>query len=238
MELTGKTALITGASRGIGRATAAALVRAGMNVVVTARSGEDAGNVARELTREGPGRALGLACDVRDLDSQKGVVNVALGEFGRLDLLVANAGVGGRKSILDLEPQFWHDVIGTNLTGAFYSVKACAPSLIETGGMIVTIGSLAGTNFFAGGAAYNASKFGLLGFTQAVMLDLREHGVRVSTVMPGSVATTFADRQLSEADAWKIDPDDIAQTVLYLFRMPARTLPSKVEIRPTRTSLG
>ncbi len=238
MELTGKTALITGASRGIGRATAAALVRAGMNVVVTARSGEDAGNVARELTLEGPGRALGLACDVRDLDSQKGVVNVALGEFGRLDLLVANAGVGGRKSILDLEPQFWHDVIGTNLTGAFYSVKACAPSLIETGGMIVTIGSLAGTNFFAGGAAYNASKFGLLGFTQAVMLDLREHGVRVSTVMPGSVATTFADRQLSEADAWKIDPDDIAQTVLYLFRMPARTLPSKVEIRPTRTSLG
>lgn len=238
MELTGKTALITGASRGIGRATAAALVRAGMNVVVTARSGEDAGNVARELTREGPGRALGLACDVRDLDSQKGVVNVALGEFGRLDLLVANAGVGGRKSILDLEPQFWHDVIGTNLTGAFYSVKACAPSLIETGGMIVTIGSLAGTNFFAGGAAYNSSKFGLLGFTQAVMLDLREHGVRVSTVMPGSVATTFADRQLSEADAWKIDPDDIAQTVLYLFRMPARTLPSKVEIRPTRTSLG
>lgn len=238
MELTGKTALITGASRGIGRATAAALVRAGMNVVVTARSGEDAGNVARELTLEGPGRALGLACDVRDLDSQKGVVNVALGEFGRLDLLVANAGVGGRKSILDLEPQFWHDVIGTNLTGAFYSVKACAPSLIETGGMIVTIGSLAGTNFFAGGAAYNSSKFGLLGFTQAVMLDLREHGVRVSTVMPGSVATTFADRQLSEADAWKIDPDDIAQTVLYLFRMPARTLPSKVEIRPTRTSLG
>lgn len=238
MDSTGKTALITGATRGIGRATAKALVNAGMNVVVTARNGEEAGSVARELTLEGPGRALGLACDVRDFDSQQGVVNVALGEFGGLDLLVANAGVGGRRSIVDMEPQYWHDIIGTNLTGVFYSIKACIPALIGAKGMIVTIGSLAGANFFANGSAYNASKFGLLGFTQAVMLDLREHGVRVSTIMPGSVATTFADRPVSDADAWKIAPEDIAQTVLYLYGMPERTLPSKVEIRPTRTSLG
>lgn len=238
MELTDRTALITGGSRGIGRATAAALVEAGINVVLTARSGEDANSVARDLSKSGPGRALGLACDVRDLASLEGVVRTALGEFGSLDLLVANAGVGGRASILDLEPEFWHDVIDTNLTGAFYSVKAATPALIESGGMIVTVGSLAGANFFAGGAAYNASKFGLLGFTQAVMLDLREHGVRVSTIMPGSVATTFADREVTPEDAWKLDPADIAATVLYLFRMPARALPSKVELRPARTSLS
>lgn len=238
METSGKTALITGGSRGIGRATAKLLVEAGMNVVLTARNGEESNQVARELTQHGPGRALGLACDVRDLASQQGVVKVAVGEFGGLDLLVANAGVGGRASILDLEPEFWHDVIDTNLTGAFYSVKAAVPALIENAGMIVTIGSLAGANFFAGGAAYNASKFGLLGFTQAVMLDLRDHGVRVSTIMPGSVATTFANRAITPEDAWKIDPDDIATTVLYLFKMPARSLPSKVEIRPARTKLG
>lgn len=238
MDISGKTALVTGATRGIGRATAQALVSAGMNVVLTARNGEEAGRVARELTQAGPGRALGLACDVRDLTSVEGVVNVTLGEFGALDLLVANAGVGGRASIVDLEPEFWHEVMNTNLTGAFHSVKVAVPALIESEGMIITIGSLAGANFFAGGAAYNASKFGLLGFTQAVMLDLRDHGVRVSTIMPGSVATTFADRAVTDQDAWKLDPADIAETVLYLFRMPARALPSKVEIRPARTSLS
>lgn len=238
MDISGKTALVTGATRGIGRATAQALVSAGMNVVLTARNGEEAGRVARELTQAGPGRAMGLACDVRDLASVEGVVNVTLGEFGTLDLLVANAGVGGRASIVDLEPEFWHEVMNTNLTGAFHSVKAAVPALMESEGMIITIGSLAGANFFAGGAAYNASKFGLLGFTQAVMLDLRDHGVRVSTIMPGSVATTFADRAVTDQDAWKLDPDDIAATVLYLFRMPARALPSKVEIRPARTSIS
>ncbi|MFA5593677.1 MAG: SDR family oxidoreductase [Trueperaceae bacterium] len=238
MDISGKTALVTGATRGIGRATAHALVGAGMNVVLTARNGEEAGRVARELTQAGPGRAMGLACDVRDLTSVEGVVNVTLGEFGALDLLVANAGVGGRASIVDLEPEFWHEVMNTNLTGAFHSVKVAVPALIESEGMIITIGSLAGANFFAGGAAYNASKFGLLGFTQAVMLDLRDHGVRVSTIMPGSVATTFADRAVTDQDAWKLDPADIAETVLYLFRMPARALPSKVEIRPARTSLS
>lgn len=238
METSGKTALITGASRGIGRATAAALVAEGMNVVITARDGAAAGQLARELSAVGPGRALGLAADVRDLASLEGVVAAALSEFGAIDLLVANAGVGGRASIKELEPGFWHDVLDTNLTGVYHSVRATLAALLKSRGMIITIGSLAGANFFAGGAAYNASKFGLLGFTQAVMLDLRDDGVRVSTIMPGSVATTFADRPVSDADAWKLDPDDIATTVLYLFRMPARALPSKVEIRPARTSLA
>jgi NADP-dependent 3-hydroxy acid dehydrogenase YdfG len=237
-RISGTTALVTGATRGIGLATAQALTRAGINVVLTARDGQAAGQLATELSAEGAGRALGLACDVRDLGSQQGVVRAALAEFGSLDLLVANAGIGGRASILDLEPTFWHDVLDTNLTGVFYSVKASLDALIASQGMIITIGSLAGANFFAGGAAYNASKFGLLGFTQAVMLDLRDHGVRVSTILPGSVATTFADRAVTDADAWKIDPADIASTVLYLYGTPTGTLPSKVEIRPSRTKLA
>lgn len=236
METSGKTALITGATRGIGRATAEALVSDGVNVVLTARNGEEAGSIARELASKGPGRALGLACDVRNLASVEGAVEVAVGEFGGLDLLVANAGVGGRAPITELTPEFWHDVINTNLTGVYYSVKVAVPHLIKRQGMLITIGSLAGANFFKGGAAYNASKFGLLGFTQAVMLDLRESGVRVSTIMPGSVATTFAGRSVTNEDAWKIAPADIAETVRYLFHMPARTLPSKVEIRPSKTT--
>ncbi len=238
MDLSGKVALVTGGSKGIGEAVSRALVGAGMNVVLTARGGADARALAERLGDEGPGQALGLECDVRDLEAQRRVVAEAVERFGSLDLLVANAGVGGRASIRDLEPDLWHGILDTNLTGVFYSVKASVDALVASQGMIVTIGSLAGANFFAGGAAYNASKFGLLGFTQAVMLDLREEGVRVSTIMPGSVATTFADRDLSEQDAWKIDPAHIADTVLYLMRMPARTLPSRIEVRPARTSLS
>ena len=237
MDISGKTALITGATKGIGRAVAAALVTAGMNVALGARDGEAAAALARELTASGPGRALGAGCNVRDLASQQRLVESAVNEFGGLDLLVANAGVGGRAAIGELSLEHWHDIIDTNLTGVFYSVKAALEPLKARRGMIITIGSLAGANFFAGGAAYNASKFGLLGFSQAIMLDLRDDGVRVSTIMPGSVATGFANRTVSDADAWKIDPADIASTVIYLLSMPERTLPSRIEVRPARTSL-
>ncbi len=237
MDISGKTALVTGATKGIGRAVASALVAAGMNVAVAARDGQAAAALADELTSAGPGRALGASCDVRDLASQQRLVERAVNEFGSLDLLVANAGIGGRAPITELSLEHWHDVIDTNLTGVFYSVKASLEALKASSGMIITIGSLAGANFFAGGAAYNASKFGLLGFTQAIMLDLRDEGVRVSTIMPGSVATGFADRTVTDADAWKIDPADIAATVLYLLAMPARSLPSRIEVRPARTHL-
>lgn len=238
MDISGKTALVTGATKGIGRAVASALVAAGVNVAVAARDGKAAADLATELTTAGPGRALGVSCDVRDLAAQERLAEVTLNEFGSIDLLVANAGIGGRAPIGELSLDHWHGVIDTNLTGVFYSVKASLEALKASRGMIITIGSLAGANFFAGGAAYNASKFGLLGFTQAIMLDLRDEGVRVSTIMPGSVATGFANRTVTEADAWKIAPADIATTVLYLFTMPARTLPSRLEVRPARTSLS
>lgn len=237
MDLSGKTALVTGASRGIGSAVAEALIGAGMNVALVARGPEALDALVARWNGTGAGRALALACDVRDLSAQQEAVQRTLDTFGSLDLLVANAGVGGRRSIEDLDPDSWHRIIDTNLTGVFHSVKAALEPLVASRGMIVTIGSLAGTNFFAGGAAYNASKFGLLGFSQAIMLDLRDRGVRVSTIMPGSVATGFGGRDVTTADAWKIQPEDIADTVLYLARMNPRTLPSRIEVRPARTSL-
>lgn len=238
MDLNGKTALVTGASKGIGRAVAEALVGAGMNVALTARDPAPLEALVTRLGSQDGGRALAIACDVRDLEAQREAVRRTIEAFGSLDLLVANAGVGGRWSIEDLDPDTWQRILDTNLTGVFHSVKASLDALIAGRGMIVTIGSLAGTNFFAGGAAYNASKFGLLGFSQAIMLDLRDRGVRVSTIMPGSVATGFGGREVTDADAWKIQPEDIAETVLYLARMNPRTLPSRIEVRPSRTSLG
>lgn len=234
MDPTNRTALVTGGSKGIGLGIARAMVDAGMNVVVTARSEAGVREAEEALTARGGGRALGLVCDVRDLERQRAVVDETTEAFGGLDVLVANAGVGRFGSIADLDVDAWHEVIDTNLTGVFYSIKSALPALEASEGLIVTIGSLAGTNFFAGGAAYNASKFGLTGFSQAVMLDLRSRGIRVSTIMPGSVATHFSGHEPSDADAWKIQPDDIAALVMSLVAMPDRTLPSKIEVRPSR----
>jgi NADP-dependent 3-hydroxy acid dehydrogenase YdfG len=234
MDPSGRTALVTGGTKGIGRGIAEAMIDAGMDVVVTARSEADVRAAEEALGARAGGRALGVVCDVRDLTQQRAAVAATLEAFGRLDVLVANAGVGRFASIADLDVDAWHEVLDTNLTGVFYSIKAALAPLEQAEGMIITIGSLAGANFFAGGAAYNASKFGLAGFSQAVMLDLRGRGVRVSTIMPGSVATHFSGRAPSDADAWKIQPEDVAELVLTLIRMPARTLPSKIEVRPSR----
>jgi NADP-dependent 3-hydroxy acid dehydrogenase YdfG len=171
--------------------------------------------------------------DVRDSQQQQDAVNKLLQTWGQLDVLVANAGLGHFGSIETISLEQWHETIDTNLTGVFYSIKSCLEALKKSQGYIITIASLAGTNFFAGGSAYNASKFGLVGFTQAVMLDVREHGIKVSTIMPGSVATGFNNHETSSKDAWKIQPQDIGQAVLNLLTMNPRTLPSKIEIRPS-----
>lgn len=235
-----KTALITGASKGIGYAVAEALVRTGYNVCLTARNEVELNDAAARLNlireaprRDEPGQALPLVCDVRDYNAQCEVVMHTVKKFGQLDVLVANAGVGHFAPVDELTLEQWAEVIDINLTGVFYSVKAAVAELKKTRGMIITIGSLAGKNPLAAGSAYNASKFGLSGFSEAVMLDLRPHGVRVSTIMPGSVATHFNHHQPSEADAWKIQPEDIARLVINLLEMPTRTLPSRIEVRPS-----
>ncbi|RMF29856.1 MAG: SDR family oxidoreductase [Bacteroidetes bacterium] len=227
-----KTAFITGGTKGIGRGIAEALLLEGFNVVITGRQAETAAKTAQELQGMGVGAALGLAADVRDFEAQKEAVNKALQAFGSLDVVVANAGVGHFGSIETLSPAQWHEVIDINLTGVFYTVKATLDALKKSKGYLITIASLAGTNFFAGGSAYNASKFGLVGFTQAVMLDLRHQGIKVTTLMPGSVATYFNNHQPNPQDAWKIQPEDLGQIVVDLLKLPQRTLPSKIEVRP------
>ena len=233
LTLENKIALITGGSKGIGFSIAEALLRQNMKVAITSRTQAAADKAAAELNRLKKGEVMGIAADVRDLDSQEQAVGKILRTWGKLDVLVANAGIGYFGSIESLSADQWRDTIETNLTGAFYSIKASVPALKESKGYIFTIASLAGTNFFAGGSAYNASKFGLVGFTQAVMLDLRQHGIKVTTIMPGSVATDFNGGTESKDESWKIQPEDLGQMVVDLLKMHPRTLPSKVEVRPT-----
>ena len=233
VSLNGKVAYITGGSKGIGYGVAEAMLSQGMQVAISSRSQDNADKAAANLDPSGE-NILAIASDVRDLDSEKAAVEKIREKWGRLDALIANAGVGAFASIEDMTTEQWHDVIDINLTGVFNSVKASIPSLKEHKGYIITMASLAGTNFFAKGAAYNASKFGLVGFTQAIMLDLRQSGINASTIMPGSVATYFNDHVPSDADAWKIQPEDLGELVIDLLKMHPRTLPSKVEVRPSR----
>lgn len=232
-NLKDKVALITGATKGIGYGVAEALLKQGVKVAITSRSQESADEAAKKL---GSG-VLGIAADVKDFKSQQEAVAKTIEKFGAVDFLIANAGVGHFASIEELSVEEWHDTIDTNLTGVFFSVKAALEAIKKAKGYIITISSLAGTNFFENGSAYNASKFGLTGFTQSMMLDLRKQDVKVSTIMPGSVATHFAEHTPDkEKDAWKIQPEDIGKLVVDLLNMHPRTLPSKIEVRPTKTS--
>jgi len=228
-----KVVLITGGSKGIGFGIAEALVSKRARVAITSRSKKAAEDAAAKLNRLGKGEAIGIQSDVSDAQAQQHAVQEVLARWGRLDVLVANAGVGHFGSIETLSIEQWKETIDTNLSGVFYGVKAAVPALRESKGYIITIASLAGTNFFEGGTAYNASKFGLVGFTQAAMLDLRKYGIKVATIMPGSVATEFNDHVPTEKDAWKIQPEDIGQLVVDLLQMNPRTLPSKIEVRPS-----
>ncbi|MFN3801923.1 SDR family oxidoreductase [Belliella pelovolcani] len=232
-NLTNKTALITGGSKGIGYGVAAALLAEGMKVAITSRTQKAADEAVSELAKIGKGEIIGIAADVRNFDSQQNAVNQVLDKWGQLDLLVANAGIGHFASVEDMTMEQWHETIDTNLTGVFYSIKAGLDGLKQSKGYFITISSLAGTNFFANGSAYNASKFGVTGFSQAAMLDLRKHDIRVTTIMPGSVATYFNNHQPNDADAWKIQIEDLGQMVVDLMQMHPRTLPSKIEVRPT-----
>jgi 3-oxoacyl-[acyl-carrier protein] reductase len=229
-SLNGKIALVTGGSKGIGLGIARALIEQGVKVAVTSRSQASADAAVSMLGKE---MALGIAADVRDEVSQRKAVDLIITRWGRLDVMIANAGLGHFGPIDSLTSEQWNETIETNLTGVFLSVKASLSEIKKTKGYIITIASLAGTNFFAGGTAYNASKFGLVGFTQALMLDVRNDGVKVSTIMPGSVATEFGTGSSNKSDSWKIQPEDIGQITVDLLKMNPRTLPSKIEVRPS-----
>ena len=231
--LTNRTALVTGATRGIGFAVARALADAGAIVAICGRSQESVEGAVRRLTNESKGKVVGKVADVRTGTDVAALFEWVDSETGGPDILVNNAGVGIMKRTAELTVEDWQQTIETNLSGAFYcSREALARMKVRGGGYIINIGSLAGKNAFAGGAAYNASKFGLNGFTEAMMLDHRYDNVRVTHIMPGSVDTEFSGG-LATAD-WKIAPEDIGEIVLMLVRMPERTLVSQVELRPAK----
>lgn len=233
--LDGKTAVVTGGSKGIGYSIGEYLARAGANVVISARNADEVKAAADRLNGLGAGTVIGVQADVRSYSDVQRMIAAAVELGDGLDILINNAGVGGFAPVDQISVDLWHTIIETNLNGVFYCCREAIPHMRKRGaGWIINIGSLAGKNPFAGGAAYNASKFALVGFSEAMMLDVREDNIRTSYIMPGSVATYFNDHTPSEADAWKIQPEDIAQIVMDLLAMNPRTLPSRVEVRPSR----
>lgn len=232
IELNGQSAIVTGGSRGIGRAIAGALLDEGARVAICGRDESALESAIQELG--GPGRITGCRCDVGRWSDVEAFYAFVDGELGGVDILVNNAGVGRFGPVGQLNPQDWDEVIRTNLSGPFYFSHLAVPRMKRRGGgFILNIGSLAGKHPFATGAAYNASKFGLVGFTEAMMLDLRYSNIRVSTIMPGSVQTGFRGRSTSAAE-WKLDPGAIAAMAVHLIKTPARNLASRVEMRPSK----
>ena len=230
----GRTALVTGGTKGIGKAIARDLSEAGFNVTITARSESDVQRVRDELSAAGRS-VLGIVADVSDPEACSTAVHQTVEVFGGLSVLVNNAGVGQFAPIQEMSLESWRTQIDTNLNGVFYMSRSAIPFLKEGGdSWILNIGSLAGRNTFGGGAAYNASKFGLLGMTEAMMLDLRYEGIRVSHIMPGSVDTEFGDRPGGQKEGWALTVDDVSRAVLDLLRYPGNALPSRIELRPSR----
>jgi 3-oxoacyl-[acyl-carrier protein] reductase len=232
-----RVSLVTGGTRGIGYAIAAALLRHGDAVAVTGTSPQNAEKAASKLRDVAGGgtRVMSAVCDVRDATAVESAVAEVVTEFGGIDVLVNNAGVGVGQPIAELSYEEWNRIIGINLTGVFHCCKAVIPHLRRRdGGFIINISSLASKNPFAGAAAYSASKAALNAFSEALMQELRQENIRVAYVLPGSVATEFSGRAMSSGADWRLSPDDVAQVVVDLLAHPARSLPSRIEIRPSR----
>ncbi len=229
-----KVALVTGGTRGIGLSVATRLVGEGAKVFICGRDHSALETALAGLARQG--RVDGMAADVRRYQDCRELVRRAAERFGGIDILVNNAGIGIFKPVADLTAEEWDATIGTNLSGVFYCCREAIPIMRKRGGgYIFNISSLAGVNPFAGGAAYNASKFGLNGFSEAMMQDVRYDGIRVSYIMPGSVATDFtAAPGTRPREAWKLTGDDIAKAVVDLYLYPAASLASRIELRPSQ----
>jgi 3-oxoacyl-[acyl-carrier protein] reductase len=233
--LNGKVAIVTGGSRGIGLAVARALVGEGVNVTITGR-GEGHLSAARpNIEAAGHGAVEALQADVRQFDAMRRVVDATVARFGGLDILINNAGVGFFGGVAAMSPAQWAEIIDTNLTGVFNATHAALPHMQRRGGgFIINISSLAGKNPFADGAAYCASKAGLNAFSEALMQEVRYDNIRVSYVLPGSVSTAFSSGDAARGADWKIAPEEVADVIVNLLRHNPRSLPSRVELRPSK----
>lgn len=228
-----KVVYITGGTKGIGFGTAKILLENGMAVAFSGRKEEDVNAAENQLKKFGH-QVLGIVSDVRNYNDEENAVQKIIQKFGKLDYVLANAGLGTFKPVDELSVEDWNAMIETNLNGVFHTLKASVDELKKTEGYYITIASLAGTNFFENGTGYNASKFGVVGFTQAAMMDLRKYNIKSTVIMPGSVATHFNNHTPIETDAWKIQPEDVGNLILDILKMNPRILPSKIEIRPSQ----
>ena len=235
MDLKGKTAVVTGGTKGIGRAIAESLINAGVNVSLSARHEREIERAVAELNEAGRGRAAGFFCDVRDDAQVKAFFAQTVEQFGGMDILVNNAGIGMFQSVESMSAEDFRAVIETNVCGVFYCCHEAIPLMKQRGGgYIINISSLAGTNAHPRMAAYNASKFGLNGFSEALMQEVRHDNIKVSYIMPGSVNTEFGGDEPSDEKSWQLQPADVAKTVMDLLSYPDRALASRIELRPSR----
>lgn len=235
MDLKGKVAIVTGGTKGIGRGIAEALVQEGINVCVSARTRSEIDETVASLMALGKGSATGIVCDVRIYAQVKALFELTVVELGGLDILVNNAGIGIFSPVEEMSPEDFRAVLETNLFGVFYCCHEAIPLMKQRGGgYIINISSLAGANPHPRMAAYNASKFGLNGFSEALMQEVRHDGIKVSYIMPGSVNTEFGGDSPSDQNSWQLQPSDIARVVIDLLHHDARALPSRVEIRPSK----
>jgi 3-oxoacyl-[acyl-carrier protein] reductase len=235
MNLKNKIAIVTGGTKGIGRGIAEALVREGISVCISARNQSEIDEAVKQLNQSSQGGATGLVCDVRDYDQVKALIDQTIKELGGLDILVNNAGIGTFETVEETSPEDFRAVLETNLFGVFYCCHEAIPAMKKRGGgYIINISSLAGVNAHPRMAAYNASKFGLNGFSEALMQEVRHDNIKVSYIMPGSVNTEFGGDSPSDEKSWQLRPEDIARVVIDLLRHDDRSLPSRVEIRPSK----
>jgi len=235
MTLQGKIAVVTGATKGIGRAIAKSLASAGAGIVITARNKDEIEKTVADLKAMDVGMTAGYVCDVREYEQVKSVFANVARDFGGVDILINNAGIGMFKSVESMNVDEFRAILETNLFGVFYCCHEAIPLMKKRGGgYIINISSLAGTNAHPEMAAYNASKFGLNGFSEALMQEVRHDGIKVSYIMPGSVNTEFGGDEPSDQKSWQLQPADIARVVMDLLAHPDRSLPSRVEIRPSR----
>lgn len=235
MDLSNKIAIVTGGTKGIGHAIAQALAGAGAHVAITARSEAELSTAVSQLNKEVSGRVTGYVCDVRDYEAVKTVFKEFAKDSGGLDILINNAGVGIFAPVESMSPEDFRAVLETNLFGVFYCCHEAIPLMKQQGGgYIINISSLAGANPHPKMAAYNASKFGLNGFSEALMQEVRHDGIKVSYIMPGSVNTHFGGDEPDDEKSWQLQPEDIARVVLDLLAHDERSLPSRVEIRPSK----
>ena len=235
MNLRDKRAIVTGSTRGIGLAVAQALLDQGVHVVISSRHQTDIDRTRSSLVKPAGTRVPGYLCDVRDAAQVQALVGYAVESLGGVDILVNNAGIGIFRSVAEMQPEEWRAVLATNLDGVFYACHFAIPELRKgEGGFIINISSLAGKNAFPGGGAYNASKFALTGFSEALMQEVRYQNIRVAYIMPGSVATSFSGRDSAQNQDWKMTSEDVAQVVVETLQRSSRCLTSRIEMRPSK----